>query len=158
RWYPARMTSPVAPVRNRHATESIGIAALVPSPIPVDAGGGNAWTDTLQAAALVVGLLFIVLAVYNWLAFPPGVRGPVCLHDLGLIALGFGIYATCRKRRALSLSAVHWCAAILSFGVLSNILLAAALGSSPLFSHYVSVLIIASAGSVMFASWAIGIA
>jgi signal transduction histidine kinase/CheY-like chemotaxis protein len=122
------------------------------------ASSGNAWTDGLQSAALIVGLLFIVFTVYNWLAFPPGVRGPVCIHDLGLTALGFGIHAVCRKRRAVSLFAVHLCAALLSFSVLSNIVLSAALGSNPLFSHYVGVLIIASAGSVMLARWAIGIA
>jgi signal transduction histidine kinase/ActR/RegA family two-component response regulator len=123
----------------------------------MEAGGGNAWTDGLQTAALIVGIVFLVFLVYNAIAFPPGVRGPVCIHDAGMIALGCGIYAAARTR-AMSLAAVHRCAAILSFGVLSNILLAAVLGSSPLFSHYVGVLIIASAGSVMLASWAIGIA
>jgi signal transduction histidine kinase/ActR/RegA family two-component response regulator len=153
-------TDPREPGREPEREEDPVRAAPARSPsgpLPVQADG-NAWTDGLQAAALIVGLLFIVFAVYNWLAFPPGARGPVCLHDLGLIALGFGIHAMCRKRRALSLSAVHRCAAILSFSVLSNILLAAALGAGPLFSHYVSVLIIASAGSVMRASWAIAIA
>ncbi|HEX8111802.1 MAG TPA: histidine kinase dimerization/phospho-acceptor domain-containing protein, partial [Kofleriaceae bacterium] len=177
------MTAPAVPVRNRHATESIGIArpATSPSassargatdpdpsvrvappptsgPIRTEPGGGNAWTDALQAAALIVGVLFIVFAVYNWLAFPPRARGPVCIHDLCLIALGSGIYALCRARRSLSLTAVHVGAAILSISVLSNILLAALLGSNPMFTHYVAVLIIASAGSVMLARWAIAIA
>src|SRR5690349_7208107 len=98
------MTAPALPIRNRHATESIGIATLATSssaasaadpdlpgrtrpvsgPLSTVASTGNAWTDGLQPAALIVGLLFIVFTVYNWLAFPPGVRGPVCIHDLGL--------------------------------------------------------------------------
>jgi signal transduction histidine kinase/ActR/RegA family two-component response regulator len=197
------MTVPAVPVRNQHATESIGIASLVASPVgdpvespagspdvsssastardardpassghgdptaaveplrseprPTQPPGGNAWTDGLQAAALVVGIVFVVFLVYNALAFPPGARGPVCIHDAGMIALGVALYMVCR-RRALSLTAAHLGAAILSLSVLSNILLAAALGASPLFTHYVSVLIIASAGSVMLARWAIGIA
>jgi signal transduction histidine kinase/ActR/RegA family two-component response regulator len=195
------MTAPAVPVRDQHATDSIGIASLVTSPAgspagspaepsgastardapePVSSGrgdppvgvelprpsepdptetrDGNAWTDGLQAAALVVGIVFVVFLIYNAVAFPPGARGPVCLHDGGMIALGFGIYARCRRGRALSLTAVHLVAAILSISVLSNMLLAAVLGASPLFTHYVGVLIIGSAGSVMLAHWAIGIA
>ncbi len=179
------MTAPAVPVRNRHATDSIGIATLATAssaasaadpdrsgrsappvrpeprpasgPLPAETTSDSAWADGLQPAALVVGCVFIVFLVYNAVAFPPGARGPVCIHDIGMIALGFGIHAVSR-RRAMSLPAVHWCAAILSFGALSNILLAAALGSSPMFTHYVGVLIIASAGSVMVARWAIGIA
>ncbi|HEX3763342.1 MAG TPA: ATP-binding protein [Kofleriaceae bacterium] len=123
-----------------------------------EVGGGNAWADSLRPAAMIVGLLFIPFLIYNALAFPPGARGPVCLHDIAMIALGFGLYAACRRRPTLSLLAVHVGATVLSFGVLSNILLAAMLGVNPLFSHYVSVLIIASAGSVMLARWAIAIA
>ncbi|HMG57630.1 MAG TPA: ATP-binding protein, partial [Kofleriaceae bacterium] len=119
---------------------------------------GHLATDGLQPAALVVGAVFVVFAIYNAIAFPPGARGPVCAHDIGMIALGFGLYALCRRKRILSISGVHCCAAILSFGVLSNILLAALLGSNPLFSYYVAVLIIASVGSVLMPIWAISIA
>jgi signal transduction histidine kinase/ActR/RegA family two-component response regulator len=82
----------------------------------------------------------------------------MCVHDLGLIALGFGLFLLVRHRPTMSARAVHVWATVLSLAVLSNILLAAELGWNPLFSHYVAVLIVASVGSVMVPSWAIGIA
>ena len=159
-----RSAAPAVPVTRRPVVEH-GIianpATSAPAPGPVERGErdvGHLATDGLLPAALVVGIMFVVFAIYNWIAFPPGVRGPVCAHDLGLVALGFGMYAMCRRRRALSVHGVHCCAAILSFAVLSNILLAALLGASPMFSYYVAVLIIASVGSVLRPSWAIAIA
>ena len=133
------------------------IRAAATAPPEADAGDGAAWAESLQPTALIVGVLFIAFLIFNALVFPPGARGPVCVHDAGMIALSFGLHAVCR-RRTLSLLAVHVSAAVLSFGVLSNILLAAVLGASPLFSYYVSVLIIGSASSVMLAGWAIAIA
>ncbi|HEY0477702.1 MAG TPA: histidine kinase dimerization/phospho-acceptor domain-containing protein, partial [Kofleriaceae bacterium] len=113
--------------------------------------------DGLQPAALLVGGLFVVFTIYNWLGFPVGVRGPVCVYDLGLVALGFGIYKICR-RVPPSLRGVHLGAAVLSVGVLGNILLTASLGANPLFSYYVAVLVIASVGSVLLRGWAIALA
>jgi signal transduction histidine kinase/ActR/RegA family two-component response regulator len=114
-------------------------------------------TEALQPAALVVGLVFVVFAVYNWIAFPAPARVPVTLYDLALIVLGFALYALCR-RVTITPRGAHLGAAVLSFGVLGNILLAAALGSNPLFSYYVAVLVIASVGSVLSPRWAISIA
>jgi signal transduction histidine kinase/ActR/RegA family two-component response regulator len=113
--------------------------------------------DALQPAALVVALVFIAFTVYNWIAFPVDVRGPICIYDIALIALGFTVYRISR-RAPLSLRGVHLGAAALSLGVLGNILLAALLGTNPMFSFYVAVLVIASAASVMLPSWAIGLA
>jgi hypothetical protein len=114
-------------------------------------------TDGLRPAAMAVGVLFTVFTVYNWLAYPPDVRIPVVLYDLGLVVLGFGLYAVCR-RRTLSSNGIHLGAAALSFGVLGQILLGTLLGVNPMFSFFVSILLIASAGSVLSVAWAVAIA
>jgi signal transduction histidine kinase/CheY-like chemotaxis protein len=119
---------------------------------------GHLAADGLQPAALLVGTVFIVFAVYNWLVFPPPARVPVFVYDLVLVGLGFLLYGMCRRKRIVSMGGVHLSAAALSIGVLGNILLAAVLGSNPLFSFYVAVLMIASVGSVLTPSWAISIA
>jgi signal transduction histidine kinase/CheY-like chemotaxis protein len=114
-------------------------------------------TDGLRPAAMAVGVLFSVFTIYNWLAYPPDVRIPVVICDLGLVVLGFALYAVCR-RRTLSSNGIHIAAAALSFGVLGQILLATLLGVNPMFSFFVSILLIASAGSVLSVVWAIAIA
>jgi signal transduction histidine kinase/CheY-like chemotaxis protein len=113
-------------------------------------------TDGLRPAAMAVGILFSVFTIYNAIAYPPGVRLPVVLVDLGLVALGFGLYGLTR-RRTLSSNGIHIAAAALSFGVLGQILLATLLGVNPMFSFFVSILLIASAGSVLSVVWAIAI-
>jgi signal transduction histidine kinase/CheY-like chemotaxis protein len=129
----------------------------VPQPRPLRVGLGEISSDNFRPAAIVVGALFVVFTIYNWFQFPPGVRGPMCTYDLGLVVLGFGLYTLCR-RVSLSPTGVHIAAAVLSFSVLGNILLAALFRSNPLFSFYVAVLLIASAGSVLSIAWAVAIA
>jgi signal transduction histidine kinase/CheY-like chemotaxis protein len=114
-------------------------------------------SDGLKAAALAVGVLYIVLAINNWLRYPPGVRAAVLLYNLGLVALGFSLYAVCR-RSALSSAGIHVAVAVLAFAVLGQILLTTLFGVNPLFSYFVSVLLIASAGSVLSTAWALAIA
>jgi len=114
-------------------------------------------TDGLRPAALAVGILFVVFAIYNWFAFAPAIRLPVVIYDVALIALGFGLFAVCRRVQ-LSPRGIHIGAAVLSFAVLGNILCTTLLASNPLFSFYVAVLLIASAGSVVSAAWATAIA
>jgi two-component system cell cycle sensor histidine kinase/response regulator CckA len=114
-------------------------------------------TDGLRPAAMAVGILFTVFSVNNWLRYPPEVRTLVVIYDLGLVALGFSLYGVCR-RVVLSSRGIHLAAAALSFAVLGQILLTAVLGLSPLFSFFVSILVIASAGSVLSVAWAVVIA
>jgi signal transduction histidine kinase/ActR/RegA family two-component response regulator len=123
--------------------------------VEVDLGGIA--TDGTRSAALVVAALFVAFAIYNWLEFPPRARTPVVIYDLGLVALSGTVYAACRGI-TLSPTRAYIVSAVLSLAVLGNILLAAALGASPLFSFYVAVLVIASAGSVLSATWATAIA
>jgi len=114
-------------------------------------------SDGLKAAALAVGILYILIAINNWLQFPLEVRVIVLLYNLGLVALGFGLYAVCR-RITLSSTGVYIAVAVLSFAVLGQILLTRLVGLNPLFSYFVSVLVIASAGSVLSTIWALVIA
>jgi len=114
-------------------------------------------SDGLKAAALAVGILYILIAINNWLQFPPAVRVTVLLYNLGLIVLGFSLYAVCR-RAALSSTGIHIAVAALAFAVLGQILLTRLVGENPLFSYFVSVLLIASAGSVVSTIWALVIA
>jgi signal transduction histidine kinase/CheY-like chemotaxis protein len=111
----------------------------------------------VRPVALIVGLLFIVFTIYNALALLPSARVAMCSYDVALIALGFALYAACGRLR-LSSNGVHAIAAALSFAVLGNILLGALLGASPMFSFYVAVLVIASAGSVLSSAWGVAIA
>ena len=113
--------------------------------------------DGLKGAALAVGILYIVITINNWLQFPPEVRFIVLLYNVGLVVLGFGLYALCR-RIALSSTGVHIGVAALAFGVLGQILFTRLVGLNPLFSYFVSVLVIASAGSVLSTLWALAIA
>ena len=113
--------------------------------------------DGLKAAALAVGILYILIAINNWLQYPPAVRVTVLIYNLGLVALGFGMYAACRRIR-LSSTGVHVAVAALAFAVLGQILLTRLLDVNPLFSYFVSVLLIASAGSVLSTIWALAIA
>jgi len=133
------------------------VVQVPPALLPPRVGGlGEITSDNFRPAAFVVGALFVAFTVYNWLTFRPGVREPMCLYDLGLVVLGFGQYAIAR-RVSLSPTGVHIFAAVLSFAVLGNILLGALLHTSPLFTFYVAVLLIASAGSVLSIAWALAI-
>ena len=114
-------------------------------------------TDDLRPGGLIVGVLFVVFAFHHWFALPPGVRGPVCVYDVGLIVLGLGLYAA-PLRVSLSARAASVAAAMLSFAVLGNIMLSSLLHASPVFSFYVAVLLIASAGSMLSLAWGIAIA
>jgi signal transduction histidine kinase/CheY-like chemotaxis protein len=153
---PRADTAPILPPPLRlepAGTPPPGVSTSLPV-VRIEADIG---TEAVQPAALVVGSVFVVFAIYNWIAFPPPARIPVFVYDLVLIGLGFALYAICR-RVTLSSRGAHLCAALLSFGVLGNILLAAVLGSNPLFTYYVAVLVIASVGSVLVPRWAIAIA
>jgi signal transduction histidine kinase/CheY-like chemotaxis protein len=133
------------------------VVQLPPALVPLRAGGlGEITSDNFRPAAFVVGALFVAFTVYNWLTFRPGVREPMCIYDIGLVVLGFGQYALAR-RISLSPTGVHIFAAGLSFAVLGNILLGALLHTSPLFTFYVAVLLIASAGSVLSIACAVAI-
>ena len=114
-------------------------------------------SDGLQGAALAVGSLYIVITINNWLQFPPEVRVLVLLYNVGLVVLGFSLYALCR-RITLSSTGIHIAVAVLAFAVLGQILLTRLVGLNPLFSYFVSVLVIASAGSVLSTMWALAIA
>ncbi|HSS00748.1 MAG TPA: ATP-binding protein [Kofleriaceae bacterium] len=139
----------------------VSVSATVrvpPARRPRTAGGlGEITSDNFRPAAIVVGGLFVAFTIYNWIDFRPGVREPMCIYDLGLVVLGFGQY-TLSRRISLSPTGVHIFAAVLSFAVLGNILLSALMHSNPLFTFYVAVLLIASAGSVLSIAWAIAIA
>ncbi|MEO7730759.1 MAG: ATP-binding protein [Kofleriaceae bacterium] len=102
-------------------------------------------------------MLFVIFGVFNWVSFPDAIRVPVVAYDAALVAFGFTIYVTC-VRIQLSSRGVNLVAAALSFGVLGNILYTAMLGSNPMFSVYVAVLLIGSAGSVVSPPWAVMIA
>jgi signal transduction histidine kinase/ActR/RegA family two-component response regulator len=134
----ASATSPIGP-RARLETELQGIG-----------------TDGLRPAGLVVGLLFAVFGIYNWLTFPHDMRVPAAGFDAMLSAIGFAIYRACGRQRISSRRA-HVVAAALAFAVLGNILFVALHGLAPLFSFYIAVLVIASAGSVLSRAWALAI-
>jgi signal transduction histidine kinase/ActR/RegA family two-component response regulator len=123
----------------------------------IEADLGNLATSGLRPAALAVALLFAAFAIYTPFGFPPASRVPVEIYDLVIIAASLGLYALCR-RFTLSYRHVHIASALLSFAVLGNVLLAAALGANPLFSFSVAILLIASAGTVLSALWAVFIA
>jgi signal transduction histidine kinase/CheY-like chemotaxis protein len=114
-------------------------------------------SDGLKGAALAVGSLYIVITINNWLQYPPDVRVTVLLYNLGLVVLGFSLYVLCR-RITLSSTGIHVGVAVLAFAVLGQILLTRLVGLNPLFSYFVSVLLIASAGSVLSTMWALAIA
>ncbi|HEU4732024.1 MAG TPA: hypothetical protein VFT22_29210, partial [Kofleriaceae bacterium] len=117
---------------------------------------GQVANDGLRPAAFVVGVLFVVFGAYNWVALPPDARTPLVLYDAALIAFSFALYGVCR-RFELSSNGVHVAAAALSLGVLGNIVFTTLLTPNPLFSFYIAVLVIASAGSVLSIGWALAI-
>jgi signal transduction histidine kinase/ActR/RegA family two-component response regulator len=119
----------------------------------IDADLGNIATSGLRPASLAVALLFAGFAIYTPFGFPPGSRLPIEIYDLAIVAASLGLYSLCR-RTTLSYRHVHIASALLSFAVLGNILMAAALGANPLFSFAVAILLIASAGTVLSALWA----
>ena len=118
---------------------------------------GRIGASSLRPSALVVGVLFTAFGVFNWLTFPRAIRVPVVCYDAALVAFGFTIYGACHRLR-LSSRGIHLVVAALAFAVLGNTLYTALLGSNPLFSVYVAMLVVASAGSVLSPGWAFAIA
>jgi signal transduction histidine kinase/ActR/RegA family two-component response regulator len=118
---------------------------------------GRVTSESVRPAALVVGVMFILFAIYNWVAFPASVRVAAVISDLVLVAVGVGMYAAL-GRIALSQTGCHIAATVLSVGVLGSIVFTALLGVNPLFSFYTATLLIASAGTVLSARWALAIA
>jgi signal transduction histidine kinase/ActR/RegA family two-component response regulator len=118
---------------------------------------GGVVADGLRSAAFTVGVLFCVFAVYYRFGISPDAPSVVVLYDVALVVLGFGLFAMSR-RLELSSRGVHAAAAALSFAVLGNILLTTLVMPNPLFSFYVAMLLIASAGSVLSSAWAAVIA
>ena len=123
----------------------------------IEADLGNIATSGLRPAALAVAVLFAAFALYTPFGFPPASRVPVEIYDVAIIFSSLGLYAVCRRRN-LSYRWVHVVSATLSFAILGNVLMAAAMGANPLFSFSVAILLIASAGTVLSAAWAAFIA
>ncbi len=103
-----------------------------------------------------MGVLFLIFGACNWLTFPHDIRVPIVAFDAVLSATGLVMYRVCARIR-LSSRGTYLAASAMSFAVLCNILFVAALGQAPLFSFYVAVLVIASAGSVLSPHWALAI-
>ncbi|HEU4730732.1 MAG TPA: ATP-binding protein [Kofleriaceae bacterium] len=114
-------------------------------------------TEALRPTALMVGVVFIVFTIQNWVSYPPEARATVVPYNVGLVVLGFTLYAVCR-RITLSSRGSHIAATGLAFAVLGQILLTTLYGLNPLFTHFVSILLIASAGSIMATGWVVLIA
>jgi signal transduction histidine kinase/ActR/RegA family two-component response regulator len=110
--------------------------------------------DDLRPAALMVTLTFVGFTVFEWIDLRPPAQLPVAGCNLATVALAFLLYVACRRVK-LSPNGVYAAAALLSFAVLGNMLYSGLVGASPLFSSYVAILLIASAGSVLSAGWAI---
>ena len=70
-------------------------------------------SEALRPAALMVGVLFVVFAVENWLAYPAPARGTVVPSNIGLAVLGFALYGLFR-RVTLSALGTHVAAAVLT--------------------------------------------
>ncbi|MGH2897942.1 MAG: hypothetical protein ACRDMZ_04655, partial [Solirubrobacteraceae bacterium] len=123
----------------------------------IEADLGHIATSGLRPAALAVAVLFAAFALYTPFGFPPATHVPVEIYDVAIILASLGLYAVCRRKN-LSYRSVHIVSAVLSFAVLGNVLMAAAMGANPLFSFSVAILLIASAGTVLSAMWAAFIA
>ncbi|HEY6175708.1 MAG TPA: hypothetical protein VIX73_14715, partial [Kofleriaceae bacterium] len=110
-------------------------------------------TDSLRPAGIAVGLLFFAFSLYSPFGFPPGTRVTLVAYDLVLVAAGFAVYAACR-RVSLRAHQAYGLTALLSFGVLGNVLLAGWMGANPVFSFSIAILLIASAGTLVSTFWA----
>jgi signal transduction histidine kinase/ActR/RegA family two-component response regulator len=117
---------------------------------------GHIATDGLRLASMAVAVLFVAFSIYSPLRFPPAARVVAVVYDLALVAASLWLWAVCR-RRALPLRTVCAAAAGLSFAVLGNVLVTGALGANPYYTFCVAILLIASAGTVLSAVWAIAI-
>jgi signal transduction histidine kinase/CheY-like chemotaxis protein len=118
---------------------------------------GRFATDGLRPAALATAILFVLFALYTAVEYPPHTRLPTLIYDAAVIAVASRLYAVCR-RVTLSPRTVHVIVALLSFAIHGNILMTAFLGANPVWSFSIAVLLIASAGTVLSAAWAIVIA
>jgi signal transduction histidine kinase/ActR/RegA family two-component response regulator len=112
---------------------------------------------SMQPAALGIAILFAVIAVYCSFVFAPGVRAILVTYDVVLALAGFAMYAVCRWRTP-SPAKIHLIATLMAFGLLGNIVVGALLGTNPLFSFCIAVLMIGSAGTMLSTGWAIVIA
>jgi signal transduction histidine kinase/ActR/RegA family two-component response regulator len=111
----------------------------------------------LRPASLAVAVLFVAFTIYNWRAFPPGpARTWAIIYDLVLVAGGAGLYVLCRRVQ-LANHHVQAIAAMLSFSVLGNLVITTLTLGDPLFTIYLAMLLIASAGIVTSPAWAIAI-
>ncbi|HEX7843745.1 MAG TPA: hypothetical protein VF469_40000, partial [Kofleriaceae bacterium] len=116
--------------------------------------GEDLGTEGLEPGALAVACVFAGFAIYHGLALPgSGVRS-VFVYDLVLAALGLGLYVLLQRIR-LSQDGFHATTAALSFCVLGDLLLTAAVNQNPLFTHLVSVLLIATVGISVSSRWAV---
>ena len=111
-------------------------------------------TDGLRPAMMAVALLFTVFAIATPFIFPEPSQIPCVIYDVVLIAISLALYLICR-RTTLSPRQVHIAGTAVSLGVLGNILMSGAMGANPLFSFCVGILLIASAGTMLSAVWAL---
>jgi signal transduction histidine kinase/CheY-like chemotaxis protein len=118
---------------------------------------GEIALDGLRPAAFTVGMLFLFFAIYNATTFSSAGSNWLVACDVAIVALGFGLLWASR-RFTFSAQRVHVAAAVVSLAVLADILLAASIGACPYFTIYVVVLIVSSAGSVVYTRWAVAIA
>jgi signal transduction histidine kinase len=118
---------------------------------------GRIATDGLRPAMMAVALLFTVFAIATPFVFPAPSQIPLALYDVALIAVSLWLYVVCRRITLSSLQ-VHIAATVVSLGVLGNVLMSGAMGANPMFSFCVGILLIASAGTMLSAVWAIAIA
>ncbi|HEY0477703.1 MAG TPA: histidine kinase dimerization/phospho-acceptor domain-containing protein, partial [Kofleriaceae bacterium] len=116
--------------------------------------GDDLGTEGLLPAALAVAAVFSGFAVYHGFTLSSVARESVFVYDLVLVALAVALYAIFR-RRAPSQRGFHVIASVLSGSVLGNLLLTALVHANPLFSHLVSVLLIATIAVIVSPRWAV---
>jgi len=109
-------------------------------------------TEALRPAAFIVGVVFIVFTIQNWLSYPPDARATVVPYNIGLVVLGFTLYGVCR-RITLSPRGLRFAASGLVFAVLGQIMLTTLYGLNPLFTFFVAMLLIAAASSILASAW-----
>jgi len=110
-------------------------------------------TEALRPAALLVGVIFVVFAIQNWVSYPPDARAVVVPYNVGLVVIGFTLYGVCR-RITLSTRGIHLAATGLAFAVLGQIMVTTLYGLNPLFTFFVAILLITSGSSVLASGWA----
>ena len=105
----------------------------------------------------MVSVLFVAFTFYNAAAFPAGAaRTWAIIYDLALVGFSAGLYVLCR-RVEIANHHVQAIAALLSFSILGNLVFTTLTLGDPLFTIYLAMLLIASAGIVTSPKWAIAI-